>query len=161
MIERLRFTRLDHFVRKLIPSVTIVLLMLHLMLGCCWHHEHMCSTHGRIAASSGKTPCPCDAHHQHDDRRSTAATTYQHVEQDHGQPQPCRHQCDHGPCVFLRTNGIPVLELISEHINITFATPPTPALAAVIAGHPDLARPFDCPAGLPLRAHLLYQILLI
>ena len=93
---------------KLVVLVTLLTMLAHSILGCCWHHAH--GDHG--------TPCDTAsvevdihshqcAHHHGPNGSSTE------VPVSHG-PAPCKHHapCDEVDCVFL----------FVKSLRITFAS---------------------------------------
>ena len=88
---------------KLIVSVTVLPMLVHSILGCCWHHAHFevkleCA-HSTTESHRG--------HHQHDHRS-------EHKDPD--VPVPWEHEklCDDVDCVYLGARparNVPTLEL--------------------------------------------------
>lgn len=146
-----------------IPQITMFVLVLHMGLGCCWHHEHLDGAPCCPVASVGQTPCghhECEHnghHHQHAaDDGDTVPTS--------DQPQRRGDPCPEGRCVFVRLTESwqPVLDLTDE----TVAAVSIDVLLADV--HNLSTRPINgqpqrwpCDTGPPLRAHLVLQILLI
>jgi hypothetical protein len=120
---------------------TVVLLVMHLTLGCCGHHEHACPP--SVATSQS-----AEAAGNHDD--TDTAPSHTHEGPDH---------CKSPACVFLARG-------IAGRVAFTAA----PALSAAMHNAPQTAlrgRPFrlaeyriDC-RHWPLPLHLLNQVLLI
>ena len=63
---------------RILTTVTLAAVSLHVLLGCCWHHDHQCET-GVMTADASVESCPChdhpsnssndeshDGHHNHD-----------------------------------------------------------------------------------------------
>jgi len=134
-------------VPQLTPALTIGPLLLHLLLGCCWHHEHFwrdCHQQAQPALSCGAHECcgeECG-----DERPAWEA--------------PERHRCDGPTCCFLasRTDSLRVLgtTLLRPMPAPTGLEAESSGLGAARASPIETARP-SC----PLRIHLLQQVLLI
>lgn len=111
--------------RRLISSLTAFAMLVHSILGCCWHHAHA------TESQSGAAPCThfedgssqsdskpdsrkqtehtgcghehdeSEADHSNDTSSSAAESTDTNSSHEHG---PCHHsQCDEGNCQFTKT----------------------------------------------------------
>jgi hypothetical protein len=155
--------RLESFVRIRTPHISIATLLLHTVLGCCWHHGHdgtkACDDiaahnsealqgtasacfHNHLAVAHLQASGPLAANHQHSDRI----------------PAPHDSTCDEPSCVFVRADSSPVINLVAE------SSYSPAAMLCFAAGARDgwieeVAQVRL--AATPLRPHLLYQILLI
>jgi hypothetical protein len=131
----------------LFSIVTIVSVLIHGLLGCCWHHDHAVV---RNPAGAKSHSC-CKHHHHH-------AAPHQEQKSQHGKVP--HHKCEGETCVFARTEaGHSTDVLITPAVDSLslVASAPT-ALAMDSRGaelfSPPLLRP-------PVRSHLLHQVLLI
>jgi hypothetical protein len=152
--------RLDGFMRFAIPQLTTILLVLHVGIGCCWHHAHACVTHDSDAHKSAKA-CPCESQ---DHELGLGESNHELAA---GGPSPCgqdrhEHSCEGDRCTFVRSK--PTSELASDRDLGTFSPFAAVTLRASHWGDPfasaDAARA-RYKVSLPLRAHLLYGVLLI
>jgi len=122
--------------RVFVGYLTLAALVLHMLLGCCWHHAH-----------SWKE-CAAAEHHDHVGGEPHQPTT------------PSHHQsrCQQGKCVFVRPSHEqfdlahcdrwPALALPASLAPVVEHSAPRPLL--------DLSGPLW-----PLRRHLMQQVLLI
>jgi hypothetical protein len=123
-------------------------LLAHALLGCCWHHEHACITHGTAAhdaaahESVAHADGSCDHHNCPGDQRA---------------PCDCRLECG-AVCVFVQlqktiVDGSPTASdvvAIDPALRDNRSETRLSWELATSAGHSP-----------PLRLHLLHQILLI
>ena len=149
-----------------IPQITIFVLVLHMGLGCCWHHAHQgsavcCQAEGLAPEAVASAPCGLHAH---------VGLDHQHATHDDGTAptpsQPQRHDepCPEGPCVFARLSQSwqPVLDSTDETIAPAGIDP-------FLADVQNLAtlsidprpRRWRCNTRPPLRTHLVLQVLQI
>jgi hypothetical protein len=128
------------------------LMMAHALLGCCWHHAHasqmVCDDH--VAAVHADVHGHC--HEEH-------AAKHEHSDT----PAPCNQgdACDEEGCIFVRTDSGPIIHSLSHKGFVTLAT--SDCLFAIpkackFCSAFSSRQPTD---ALPLRAHLMLQILLI
>ena len=151
-----------------IPQITIFVLVLHMGLGCCWHHGHQgpagcCQAAG--CDHDGTVLAPCGHHeHEHD------GLEHQHATHDDGtaptpnHPQRRDAPCPEGRCVFARLSQSwqPVLDSTDEtvvpaEIEPCLADVQNLAIRSIDAG----PRRWCCDTRPPLRVHLVLQILQI
>jgi hypothetical protein len=137
--------------RAIVSNITAAMLLIHAMVGCCRHHEcHAASCDGALEKVCPTDGC-CHRNHPPCDRPT---------ERPH-RPANCTFGCQ-GVCTY-----VPPEKTLVEKPHSTIALdflPADPALAdssLVTAG--SLWESTDCgPApGLPLRLHLMHQILLV
>ena len=123
-----------------VSSLTAALLFIHAVLGCCWHHAH----HSTAVVSRA---AHCCHHHQHsnDSKR-------------HEKPCQGEVECE-GTCIYV----VPQKVKIEAPQWIAFDLL---ALLPSIADH-QIVSARSCEVGwppsdiaLPLRTHLLHQVLL-
>ena len=76
---------------KLIVSVTLLSMLVHSILGCCWHHAH---SEFRLGCAHSTSESYRGHHHQHDHRSE---------HKDPVVPAPLEHDqsCDDAPCVYV------------------------------------------------------------
>jgi hypothetical protein len=160
MIAQRASLRLDGFMRFAIPQLTTILLVFHVGLGCCWHHAHACVTHDGDTHTSAQA-CPCEAE---DHELEHAHLAY---ELAGGAPSPCghdrhEHQCEGDRCTFVRSK--PASGQAAEWDLSTFSIPAAATLREIPLSDSfasaDAASAREH-AALPLRAHLLFGVLLI
>ena len=82
---------------RLVVLVTLLPMLVHSILGCCWHHAHfdhvdVCAA-PRVQAAIHRHQCT----HHHCSKNASAEASASPV------PAPCRHHapCDEVSCVFL------------------------------------------------------------
>jgi hypothetical protein len=130
----------------LLASLVASSLLLHAVLGCCWHY-------GQESSRCCESQDVADAdHHEHDccgDR------------DDDTEPLPCNG----GPHCHNVCNYLPVqksqLDQGQLNVLLDFVAVVLPATNVhVVAAH-GIDRLYELDTGLPLRLHLVHQILLI
>jgi len=130
--------------RALISGFTAFALAAHMVLGCCWHHVHTCNGEDPLQS-------PCSEDHAH--RLMSDGYTYE-------EHQP-NDVCNLGRCV--------VILGISSYAPATFSTVssgeavPTACVDGGMSVQPRSrgACPLAGNAALPVRAHLMHQVLLL
>ena len=147
------FSRLEATVRFPVPHITAIMLLAHVVLGCCWHHSHRCVASERTPAPESTTSC-----HAGDHVHSEA----EHDPHDHNQGLPYQHHCDGDRCSFLPSEPSPMqagmVYFAPCFLDLTFL-PTSSQLTRPRFHHsqdPSLHN-----GGLPVRAHLLLGVLLI
>jgi hypothetical protein len=135
------------------PNLTAVALLVHAVLGCCWHHAHCCP-HSLSCATDANLSGDGAAFEQgeHDCCCSRALAADDHHGGDGCQGVPCRF-------VSVPSQTAPIAPPAKGHDVAASVT-------AVAAGEPAgalwgdnlLGATGPCP---PLRIHLLHQVLLI
>ena len=92
------------FVSFLVHSLMIAVMLLHSILGCCWHHSHEDSNCGCVAVfcstgteqTSSHAECSHSGDHDCDGEHSGACPG------DDSEGAPHRHDpCDHDECVYM------------------------------------------------------------
>ena len=160
MINLIRRSWPEFRMRLPVPQITIVLLLIHTALGCCWHHAHEC-----IAGCCDSQPvvenvCPCGSH-EHEEQPSSQEPHEDdmHTEGDHDRHE---HDCDGEHCTFVRSDRSPE-ECGEGSIDATFLS-----WDASLQEGNRICAPFrpalDYPtshSGPPVRSHLLLGVLLI
>jgi hypothetical protein len=137
---------------RFISCLVATLLLLHVTVGCCWHHGHggCAQQHMEIdRPATNQTSCGSHDGHQH--------TPGEHSHEGEHQPP-----CEQPDCVF---NLVPAQRTLDDLSLVPAAwlmVEPTQALAVSAV---ECARPFDASDGydvaLPVRRHLLFSTLLI
>lgn len=135
--------------RKIVHSLTLLLVLYHTLVGCCWHHAH----------GEGQATRADSSHH-------VACCGHSHEGHDHGRdpsnpPDGNDSGCDHGPCVFLvppTGDGVGMTDQVAAGKGLCvdlFHGGILPADCCDISESPPPS------GGPPLRLHLVNQILLI
>ncbi|NLS92875.1 MAG: hypothetical protein GXX96_12035 [Planctomycetaceae bacterium] len=133
---------------KTVHSLTMLLVLYHLLVGCCGHHAHTDSSNPRIEASR-HTVCCGHGHREHNDGR---------------EPEPSGHPhesgCDGGVCHFVvpQADGGASLVVQSAAANCLYFVPP--AQEHLSSSYLASAPP-PSPGIAALRLHLVHQVLLI
>ena len=140
------FVRVMH---AFLSNLMAAALLAHALLGCCWHHAHKCVQCDETTQSVSHSAACC----KHDHGPS---------QQKQQQPTPCKCKLEcAGVCTYLPTQKTQ-LEQPQSAALFDFAAI-VPVLAGV--GTPSeftWQRTLDSAgADLPLRLHLMHQILLI
>jgi hypothetical protein len=146
--------------RFAMPQITTLVLLVHMGLGCCWHHAHACalpgfSTHAAFGAVHDDGP-PSESSHHPCDRHDRAGSSVPADQDEH------KHPCEGDRCTFVRSK--PASELDRDldasacSAATNFASPEPLVLSPCLLTQADLA-----PANRhgPLRMHLLLRVLLI
>lgn len=124
----------------LIRAIVASLLAAHSSLGCCWHHEHECvegldagslSVHESPQGHSGRHDEPCD-HSDH------------------------QHRCLGDRCVFVRGD---VSRITAAALAWAFSPEQSPTSASEALNSWRISP--ERVGAIPLRVHLLHQVLLI
>jgi hypothetical protein len=120
--------------------LTAISLLTHMLVGCCWHHEHPCAEHAAETVSATVV-----GEHEHDE------------------PEPAHHEHDDGHC-----QGQRCITLLRDAIHVP--SPDDVVSPSLVcdggcelhlmhwSGRADLGEPA---ISFPLRTHLLLQVLLI
>lgn len=142
--------------RALFTNLTAVLLFIHAVLGCCWHHAHQCDRCGAEDGAAAETgfarfaPGLLGCHDCDDD--------------DHGQPaDPCRCQFEcQGVCVYVapQKSSLDGASVSGADFDLWAVTagPPAARIGEAAARADFLSSPIMATG---LRPHLLYQVLVI
>lgn len=143
-----------------VSHITILVLVIHTAVGCCWHHAHECVTSCCDSPPVLAKGCPCETH-------QSEAHTRSHEQLDKGeQPEGGRHRheqdCDGDHCTFMRSErsseecGEPSLD--STVLTWDASVQEDSLIRPQFVGVPDC--PTSGPAP-PIRSHLLLRVLLI
>ena len=177
MIRWRGFTRLESYMQFPVPQITSIVLLAHMVLGCCWHHTHTCAMTrcdrplGGVAASG----CGIHAHDEiapkHEQHAYTPVSRIDVSHSDvshidvgvtHNDDTPHPHRCGGDRCSFVRTESWPAQ-------TGEFCFDLCPVDAALFSAKPAWIRAHQtysqgnwrCNDGPPVRAHLLFSVLLI
>ena len=133
-----------------LSSLVASSLLMHAVLGCCWHHGHASSCCDQSQSAQVAQNC-C---HHHDDVG---------CDDDHDEPAPT--PCKGGPHCHGVCNYLPVQKTQLDPVQL--AAPLDFAVAVLhssdahfVAAH-GFEHLYELDTGPPLRLHLLHQILLI
>lgn len=133
--------------RAAVSALTVVLLLAHAGLGCCAHHEHACGqTHGHLALI-GEHVC-ADSIHEH------PAVTHGQSGHPHEGPDDCQGS----KCVLGRPQDEQVGKSAIFVADLT--GPSSEAAQGTLEGRLERA-PGANDVWLPVRLHLVHQVLLI
>lgn len=159
-IEQKVFLRLDDFMRFAIPQFATVVLLIHVGLGCCWHHAHACMT--RDGESHPRTElCGCTASNddvQHE-CRSQGLANGSSTPGEHGGHE---HECEGDHCSFVSSK--PTSEQVAECDADAVSIPATLTQRdGLLRHHAAFRNAALTGSHLPstLRTHLLLGVLLI
>ena len=98
---------------KLVVSVTLLPMLLHSILGCCWHHAHS-ECHFACASSPVESHSDHNHHHNHEFAHAQRAESTEPVV-----PMPDRPDkpCDEIQCVYIEAELVRVAIVcdLSEH----------------------------------------------
>jgi hypothetical protein len=159
-------------VQAALTIITAVSLLLHTLLGCCSHgaagscacgheakgHVERGDRHDHDDSHAGECAHAHDAEHADDERTHDAEEPRSG---DHSPAHPCHCHCDGNRCQAIAAATPPTIELSGSVLVIL---PPLVA-TSVDCGDGVRGRGGADAAGalptLPVRAHLLYQTLLI
>jgi hypothetical protein len=133
--------------RTIFSSMLCSSLLIHAVLGCCWHDLHEESAGGSALASLAAEAC-CD--HEHDAPAD-----------GHGPHAPCKgHPNCHGLCSYLPVQKMNFGKCL-DHVQTDFSVEAHAACGSPISTLSFV--PGTCQFGPspPIRLHLFHQILLI
>ncbi len=139
------------------PEITTIMLLVHSVFGCCWHHAHMCdSTYGESLATASAVH-PCNYHVHGEACGGGKADDDASSDHDDG---PHKLQCGGFHCKFVRC------KTAFEHLNklsCDFLTLDIVVVAeklepSRLCSQWDVVSHRSPP---PLRKHLLLRVLLI
>ncbi|MCA9072299.1 MAG: hypothetical protein KDA84_25405 [Planctomycetaceae bacterium] len=99
--------------RSFVSLLTLLAMVLHASLGCCWHHAHAqgtgcCQHEGEVQTVTESPACTCShstAHHQ-----TTKSTgTVDQADSSPGNHHDHHHgNCDQGTCKYLPANSLEI-----------------------------------------------------
>jgi hypothetical protein len=144
------FQRRESIMHRAVHSVAVVVVVLHVIGGCCWHHAHAECVGGPEELAPSEACAPWERHGGHDHDAV-------HRERPCGHP----HGCQTGPCVFV------VLETGRPDPSLPGGGPPTHILPASLVFPCSSSRIACVDASssghlaLSCRLHLLNRVLLL
>ena len=161
MIRSRGLARLESYMQFPVPQITALLLLVHLGFGCCWHHPHTW-TAVRCDAVSCDGVDRCHATVANTGHGSSEANHHDDPHQRHEGGEQHPQHCEGTSCVFARLDHVPewddaVWTAVSSWVRTAWNPQDD-----VISSH--VCRTLDhgmCDKPVPLRAHLVYQVLLI
>ena len=104
MIEHKGIFPLKWWIQVAVPQITTTILLVHMAIGCCWHHGHACVTGGGRFARCAETP-GCEATHSaHDECGVEWESPAHDNHSDH------EHRCEGNRCTFVRSKQTLELE---------------------------------------------------
>lgn len=135
--------------RKIVHSLTLLLVLYHSLVGCCWHHAHGEEQAPRTDASDDVTCCG-HSHQGHDHGREPSEA-------------PSRNDtgCEHGKCVFFVPPTADVAGIADSVATSNGLYSDVLQDGIVRSKCSDVRESPPCSARPPLRLHLVNQILLI
>lgn len=92
-----------------VHSLMIGVMLLHSVLGCCWHHAHSHSgpVSERHAACHGHATCMTFGHAEHDhDGDHDHSHPAPVGSQDDSESEEPQHLCEHGECVYVAGKSV-------------------------------------------------------
>lgn len=134
--------------RGLCSHLTVAVLLAHAMLGCCWHHAHACGeTHDHLAMSGWQHPSKGNDHHP--------AGGPDRAHHGHG-----RDDCHGAKCSFvISAKDGADSSLFASCLFCVLTLPPADRVS--VGGVLEPQFPAAGSLLLPVRLHLLHQVLLI
>lgn len=133
---------------KMVHSLTMLLVLYHTLVGCCWHHAHAAALSDRADVQVTASCCG-HSHHEHD----TGAEPADHSPRD-------GRGCEHGRCVFLVPpvdGNAGIVDAVARADVIWGDLPPRGRLSSSVSTS-ELPPPVGLP---PHRLHLVNRVLLI
>jgi hypothetical protein len=101
--------------RSLVSLMTLLAMLLHAWMGCCWHHAHAhpgdCPEHPGLletVSHSHGSVCPHHGDHQHLQNGKEQGEIPQTQSQEPNSPRHNHHDCDEGTCQYLAGNILKV-----------------------------------------------------
>ena len=156
------FSRLELHVSFPIPQITTILLLVHLGLGCCLHHAHtyVATCHETLAATADSW-C-CDTHADNEGTHECGRCGHSDAPPTGKESKSHRHHCDGDRCSFVRSELLPEqrgesrFDLCPLDVALSLTNIELLHSCQTVGSDHSL-----CGGGLPVRAHLLFSVLLI
>jgi hypothetical protein len=140
------------FSRQIVSIIAANVLVVHVLVGCCAHHEHVQVNGTGLAIIEG------DGHHDHHPSDACHHQSADPTAPSNGE-QPCDHPCGESSCSFLAGSKIVMPDLAQPGGNL--AAIPTLLLNQTLSG----SLPSELlPDGVllpPVRSHLSKCVLLV
>lgn len=146
--------------RAVISITVAVVVALHTVLGCCWHHAHEAAAGviEREAASAEPVAKRSCGHGHADEAKSVAHDSAEHDASEHDShgscPEPCDAKCDALALTRVQHDGVAALSVFAWVATVAQPVRSTAVLDAKAGRLDEQAPP-------PIRLHLLHQLLLI
>ena len=120
---------------RVISLVALLPMLLHSILGCCWHHAHPCGCEVDGARAVCQAGFDSSNHEHVGDSACPSHRTSQEVESSSELPDdPCRHfPCDEERCSFVNTAATVAQQSIDLEL----------AWISVLLAYRDLSVPHD------------------
>ncbi len=159
------FLRLESYMRFPVPQISICVLLVHLLVGCCWHHAHTCDVNCCNQPAATARACACSSH-QTAERHGDDAREHGHGStpaESEGDSHP--HRCAGGHCTFLRSQRLAEQE--ADYYSHPLPCDPASLTSFDVQGMiAQSTQAFTlanqiCEDGPPIRRHLLLNILVI
>lgn len=133
----------------LLHHIVTLTISLHTALGCCFHHAHACEVTCCETPAIVAEACGCDTHEQ-DNKQHGESPRHQHGG---------KHQCQGDACVFANT-GRTADELDVALYQVTGISAVVWQPPQEVTGRRPATESWLITTGPPVRAHLLFQVLL-
>ena len=152
--------------RRIIALTTAVVLLLHSVLGCCWHHAHASEFGGcgqDLLTHDGTCSADEDGHERDRDSCPGDSLLDSHLPSDGpasdppGEPTPC----DEGPCFFARTDTPARPHEIGGSGSVVWQGASAVAMAPECPAASTADGAWFLDAASSLRPHLLHQVWLL
>ena len=134
--------------RLFVSNLTAAMLLIHSLIGCCWHHGHACAERQETVAIHADC---CHDHdgESHDDNEAPA------------RHHNCELKCQ-GVCTYLPTQKIVIdaQQLLNsiDYVAVVLATANSYSASAASFWERSRVTRASKP---PLRLHLLHQVILV
>lgn len=140
--------------RSVLSITVAAIIILHSVLGCCWHHAHeskACSAvESKVDVAAGACGC---RHHGHTAPRPASAPDK--GESEHPDHRPCDEKCD-----FVGTGRFEQADSTGVRLVESLTTIDEPVIVPATLGM-QVERIADPVSPPPVRRHLLLRLLLI
>ncbi len=114
-------------IRTVVGTITIVSMLAHALLGCCWHHDH-----DRASGSGGEHDERALADHDHDAHHDGKSSDERAAGHGHDSPEPCDHEhsgCCDEKCKSLASSRVrPLARRVLRALDLV----PAPQAATVL-----------------------------
>ena len=145
-----------------IPHITTVVLLLHLGLGCCWHHSFTCKHDEGHQTATNDVTCSCHEPGHAGNELGCATDGFADGTAIHPGHSRHGHHCDGDHCTFVRSFGSSErageLRLCVHPLETAGRLAPLDAPLQQSTGESLLNTRY---VSLTLRAHLVLSVLLI
>jgi hypothetical protein len=146
--------------RTIVCLTTALAFALHMGMGCCSHHAHADDDH---ACQHHHAPADHDSHELANSGHHHSHAHHDHANTEESSETPTHDSCPHGrcqggKCVFVSINKVD----LSQLTNVSLPVISLNELLVMLSAN-TLAQECDSggPPELPIRLHLLHQVMLI